>query len=96
MSTDQFNSRISKLISQWRADKKGNNSLCAGADSFIFVLGKSDETGLFQKTNSLQYWLLGYEFPATLILVTLDKCCILTSAKKGMNVLDICQLKVGS
>ena len=89
VSTEQFNARIARLISQWRADKKGNDTLAGGADSIIFVLGKSDESGTFQKTNSLQYWLLGYEFPATLFLVTLDKCYILTSGKKGKPMLSL-------
>jgi nucleosome binding factor SPN SPT16 subunit len=31
-----------------------------------------------------QFWLLGYEFPATLFLFTLDALYIVTTAKKGM------------
>lgn len=30
-----------------------------------------------------QFWLLGYEFPTTLMLFTLDTLYILTTAKKG-------------
>lgn len=31
----------------------------------------------------LQFWLLGYEFPTTLMLFTLDTLYILTTQKKG-------------
>lgn len=31
-----------------------------------------------------QFWLLGYEFPTTLMLFTLDTLYILTTQKKGM------------
>ncbi len=30
-----------------------------------------------------QFWLLGYEFPTTLMLFTVDTLYILTTAKKG-------------
>ena len=33
---------------------------------------------------SLQFWLLGYEFPTTLMLFTLDTLYILTTQKKGL------------
>jgi nucleosome binding factor SPN SPT16 subunit len=32
----------------------------------------------------LQFWLLGYEFPATLFLITPEKFYVVTTAKKGM------------
>lgn len=31
----------------------------------------------------IQFWLLGYEFPATLMLFTLDCLYVVTTAKKG-------------
>lgn len=31
----------------------------------------------------LQFWLLGYEFPATLMVFTLDGMWVVTTAKKG-------------
>ena len=33
--------------------------------------------------RSLQFWLLGYEFPATLMVFTLDSLYIVTTSKKG-------------
>jgi nucleosome binding factor SPN SPT16 subunit len=34
--------------------------------------------------NCMQLWLLGYEFPATLFLITHDTMHIVTTKKKGM------------
>ena len=34
-------------------------------------------------TTMVQFWLLGYEFPATLMLFTLDCLYVVTTAKKG-------------
>jgi len=34
-----------------------------------------------------QFWLLGYEFPATLILLTTETVYIVTTKKKGINEL---------
>jgi len=34
----------------------------------------------------VQFWLLGYEFPATLILITTETIYILTTAKKGQDM----------
>lgn len=36
--------------------------------------------------SPFQFWLLGYEFPTTLMLFTLDTLYILTTAKKGALV----------
>jgi nucleosome binding factor SPN SPT16 subunit len=36
--------------------------------------------------DPVQFWLLGYEFPTTMMLFTLDTLYILTTAKKGEQV----------
>lgn len=41
---------------------------------------------LQQLTPSAQFWLLGYEFPTTLMLLTLDTLYILTTQKKGARL----------
>lgn len=43
-------------------------------------------TRLLTRVNltSAQFWLLGYEFPTTLMLFTLDTIYILTTQKKGL------------
>jgi nucleosome binding factor SPN SPT16 subunit len=52
--------------------------LCRGCD------GCSGRAAL----TVLQFWLLGYEFPTTLMLFTLDTLYILTTQKKGLLQLD--------
>ncbi|AMD22447.1 HGR108Wp [Eremothecium sinecaudum] len=54
--------------------------------SLLFVLGSSDEENPYQKTTILQNWLLGYEFPATLIALLKSKCIIITSAAKAKHL----------
>jgi len=33
-----------------------------------------------------QFWLLGYEFPATLFLFTMEALYVVTTAKKGESI----------
>jgi nucleosome binding factor SPN SPT16 subunit len=44
--------------------------------------------GVFDTYRYLQFWLLGYEFPATLFLITPEKFYVVTTAKKG-NLLSL-------
>lgn len=37
----------------------------------------------YTNVDGLQFWLLGYEFPATLFVFTLDAMYIVTTVKKG-------------
>jgi Nucleosome binding factor SPN, SPT16 subunit len=39
--------------------------------------------GVADWTYLVQFWLLGYEFPTTLMLFTLDTLYIITTQKKG-------------
>ena len=78
-----FHTRLSSLIAQWKADKRSGNHVFGDAGSICIVMGKSDESQGFHKTNGLQFWLLGYEFPATLILLTLEGVYIVTTKKKA-------------
>ncbi|KAJ2854310.1 FACT complex subunit spt16 [Coemansia erecta] len=52
-------------------------------DSVLVLQGRSDETNPYSKTIAIQMWLLGYEFPNTLILFTSDKVYIVASQKKA-------------
>jgi nucleosome binding factor SPN SPT16 subunit len=55
----------------------------AGAHGFLVVIGSTDEENPYQKSTILHNWLLGYEFPATAILITKDKSIFVTSAGKA-------------
>jgi len=78
-----FQERLSHFISAWKADKRGGDALFGGASSILVLMGKTEESAQFQKNNAIHFWLLGYEFPATLFLFTLDTLYIVTTAKKG-------------
>jgi len=45
--------------------------------------------GVFDTYRCLQFWLLGYEFPATLFLITPEKFYVVTTAKKGNLCLEL-------
>ena len=78
-----FHARLSSLIGQWKADKRSGNNVFGDVGSIVVVMGKSDEAAGFHKANALQFWLLGYEFPATLFLITLEAMYIVTTKKKA-------------
>ncbi|KAK4984929.1 FACT complex subunit spt16 [Elasticomyces elasticus] len=78
-----FHNRLSSFISQWKTDKRSGDAVFGGAGSIVIVMGKSDEAGSFQKNSAMQFWLLGYEFPATLFIITLEGLYIVTTKKKA-------------
>lgn len=59
------------------------------ADGLLIVVGSSDEENPYQKSTILHNWLLGYEFPATAILITKDKVVFITSAGKAKYLTGI-------
>lgn len=74
-----FQKRLTSLHTQYPKFANSPNSL-------LFVLGSSDEENPYQKTTILHNWLLGYEFPATLIAVIPEKVIIITSAAKARHL----------
>lgn len=82
----QFHNRLSGLISAWKADKRGGNHVFGDVGSIVVAMGKSDEAAGFHKANGLQFWLLGYEFPATLFVFTLEAMYIVTTKKKAQHL----------
>lgn len=79
-----FQERLSSLYSAWKADAR--NNAFNGANSILILMGKTEESAQFQKNNAIHFWLLGYEFPATLILFTLEGIWIVTTAKKAKHL----------
>ncbi|KAL9125145.1 MAG: hypothetical protein Q9217_005602 [Psora testacea] len=84
---DTFQNRLSHLISTWKTDKRqSNDALFAGVGSIVILTGKNEETSTYLKSNALHSWLLGYEFPATLMVFTLDTLYVATTAKKAKHL----------
>lgn len=55
----------------------------------LLMTGTNDDNNIYKKTTVTQTWLLGYEFPHTAILVTADKCIILTSESKTKHLQEL-------
>ncbi|PHH88973.1 hypothetical protein CDD83_6809 [Cordyceps sp. RAO-2017] len=87
-----FQERISHFATAWKNDLRSKDGLFGGASSIVIMMGKVEEVPEFHKNNAMHFWLLGYEFPTTLMLFTVDTLYILTTQKKAKH-LD--QLKGG-
>ncbi|KAJ5476949.1 FACT complex subunit s.t1.c16 [Penicillium diatomitis] len=79
-----FFNHLSSFYASWKADKRSGNALYGGAESIVILMGKtkSDESS-FQKNNAMHFWLMGYEFPATLFVLTTEAIYVVTTAKKA-------------
>lgn len=78
-----FHTRLGNLVSAWKDPKK--NDVFGGVSSIAVILGKTEE-GPYSKSLSLHFWLLGYEFPTTLFLLTQEKFYIVTTPKKAKHL----------
>ncbi|MCJ1238148.1 FACT complex subunit spt16 [Varicellaria rhodocarpa] len=83
-----FHDRLSQFISAWKADKRSGDALFGGVGSMMILLGKIDDisTSTFRKNNAMHFWLLGYEFPATLFVFTTEIIYIVTTVKKAKHL----------
>ncbi|KAH7078697.1 FACT complex subunit-domain-containing protein [Paraphoma chrysanthemicola] len=78
-----FSERLSSLVAKWKADKRSGDQIFQGAGSIAAVVGKPSEPGSYLKPAAFQLWLLGYEFPHTLFVLTPDLLQIVTTKKKA-------------
>lgn len=78
-----FQERLSHFINAWKADKRSGDALFGGVSSIVILMGRVGEEPEFYKNNAMHFWLLGYEFPTTLMLLTLDTLYIVTTQKKA-------------
>ncbi|KAI0148751.1 FACT complex subunit SPT16 [Xylariaceae sp. FL1272] len=83
-----FHERIAQFVSAWKNDKRASdNGVFAQVSSILVLTGKVDENAAeFHKNNAMHFWLLGYEFPTTLMLFTTEKLYIITTAKKAKHL----------
>ncbi|KAK4241309.1 FACT complex subunit-domain-containing protein [Achaetomium macrosporum] len=78
-----FQERLSHFVGAWKADKRNGDALFGGVSSIVILMGKVDEEPELHKNNAMHFWLLGYEFPTTLMLLTPESMYILTTQKKA-------------
>ncbi|KAI9840120.1 MAG: FACT complex subunit spt16 [Thelocarpon superellum] len=81
-----FHDRLSHFVSAWKADRRAGDAMFGGVGSVLILMGKTEESNAFAKNNAMHFWLLGYEFPATLFLFTLEKFYVVTTAKKAKHL----------
>ncbi|KAI0577184.1 FACT complex subunit spt16 [Pyrenophora tritici-repentis] len=90
-----FHERLNNLVTKWKADKRSGDQVFQGASSIATLVGKASEPGIYQKPAAFQLWLLGYEFPATLFVLTPDLVQIVTTKKKDIAAAYLEPLKGG-
>ncbi|KAL2007163.1 hypothetical protein VTN00DRAFT_8601 [Thermoascus crustaceus] len=81
-----FFNRLSSFYAAWKADRRSGNPVFGGVGSIVILMGKTDEANSFQKNNAMHFWLLGYEFPATLFVFTTEAMYVVTTVKKAKHL----------
>ncbi|GJJ12499.1 hypothetical protein Clacol_006742 [Clathrus columnatus] len=96
LNTKQYNDRVNLIYDAWTAAKnKEDYETLGDVDAILIVAGESSkEDEPVRKTTAfqailLQTWLLGYEFPTTLILFTKDKIYFLCSPSKAKHLVQV-------
>ncbi|KAJ9651088.1 FACT complex subunit spt16 [Neophaeococcomyces mojaviensis] len=94
IDTKVFFERLQILLNTWKADKRAGDNQFGGADSIAILTGKSEPENSFVKNNALHFWLLGYEFPATLLVFTTTMMYVVTTEKKAKHLQNLKEGKV--
>ncbi|KAF8531659.1 FACT complex subunit SPT16 [Gautieria morchelliformis] len=91
LNTKLFSERVKLVYDAWAsAGHKEEYESLAGIDALLLVAGDpAGEDEPVRKTTAFQTWLLGYEFPSTLILFTKQKIYFLCSASKAKVLIQI-------
>ncbi|KAG0657069.1 FACT complex subunit spt16 [Maudiozyma exigua] len=76
---DKLKERFISVQSQYQKFEDSPNSL-------LFVSGSRKTDNPYQKTTILQDWLIGYEYPATLIAFLPKKVIVITNASKARHI----------
>ncbi|KAL9004589.1 MAG: hypothetical protein Q9188_002598 [Gyalolechia gomerana] len=86
IDSQTFHTRLSSLTQAWKTDRRSGDALFAGVGSIVLLMGKNEEAASYHKSNAMHYWLLGYEFPATLMVFTPDSLWVVTTTKKAKHL----------
>ncbi|ETI24486.1 hypothetical protein G647_03855 [Cladophialophora carrionii CBS 160.54] len=86
-----FFERLQSLYNAWKADKRSGsgNEAFGGADTIIVLTGKAADETVYVKNNAIHFWLLGYEFPATLMVFTTAVLYVVTTEKKAKHLANL-------
>nr|ODN93073.1 FACT complex subunit SPT16 [Cryptococcus depauperatus CBS 7841] len=66
LDSGTFSKRVTQIFNAWEASC--DCQILKDVDSIAILLGEANEDMAYNKTTALQLWLLGYEFPSTLII----------------------------
>ncbi|KAL8281276.1 hypothetical protein RQP46_006310 [Phenoliferia psychrophenolica] len=88
ISSSTFHRRASLLFANW-AKKDVDAAPLGDLDHLLIVAGNSDEENPYRKGSSVQTYLLGYEFPSTLMLLSKSKVYFVVSSTKAKLLLPI-------
>ncbi|EHY54917.1 FACT complex subunit spt16 [Exophiala dermatitidis] len=89
INPDTFFDRLSTLYNAWKADKRSGDGSFGGADTIVILTGKADQETQYVKNNAVHFWLLGYEFPATLMVFTPAVLYVVTTEKKAKHLQNL-------
>ncbi|KAG0149685.1 hypothetical protein CROQUDRAFT_88765, partial [Cronartium quercuum f. sp. fusiforme G11] len=85
LNVELFYRRLGFVLDEWKtATEEDTEKLpLPSTGALLFVAGNADEANPYRKTGALQTYLLGYEFPSTLMLITPDEVTFLCSEGKA-------------
>ncbi|OAA69513.1 transcription elongation complex subunit [Cordyceps fumosorosea ARSEF 2679] len=82
-----FQERINSFVTSWKNDLRARDGgLFQGATSLVVLMGKVEDIPEFHKNNAVHFWLLGYEFPTTMMLLTTETLYVVTTPKKAKHL----------
>ncbi|MBW0475539.1 hypothetical protein O181_015254 [Austropuccinia psidii MF-1] len=84
LNVDLFHRRLGALVNFWQnaTENEAEKLPLPSTGGILLVSGQADETNPYKKTGALQTFLLGYEFPSTLIFITTSSITFLCSESK--------------
>jgi nucleosome binding factor SPN SPT16 subunit len=82
---DNFTKRLNMLYSHW---KEHHSDLWGASDALAIATPPASEDLRYLKSSALNIWLVGYEFPET-IMVFLKKQILFLCSQKKASLLDV-------
>ncbi|KAJ3702142.1 hypothetical protein LUZ61_005847 [Rhynchospora tenuis] len=80
INTDTYTKHLKSFYDNWQAH---NSDLWASADAISIATPPSSEDLRYLKSSAMNIWLLGYEFPETIMVFTQNQIHFLCSPKKA-------------
>eukprot|EP00916_Digyalum_oweni_P020544 GHVL01034251.1.p1 GENE.GHVL01034251.1~~GHVL01034251.1.p1 ORF type:complete len:859 (+),score=117.86 GHVL01034251.1:78-2654(+) len=91
LNGQQLSSRLDRIFTNWQDGYDDENSPWHKIDAINLYSGKTDPNANEQKTCAFQLWLLGFEFPDTIMVFVLAgrKILFLTGSKKASHLEEV-------